>query len=130
MNSIIDQRQKPLSFSISKECDRLKDRTMRRNRFAGKRFYSPVLLLLSSRVMLELVKWEYNVILIKTQIHSDHFHADSKPVIEDVQNDLNVLGNEGWELVSIQDIHMSDGRMFTVAYLKRQKHQPTSKRCA
>ena len=76
--------------------------------------------------MLELVKWEYKVIPIKTQIHSDHFQADSKPVIEDVQNDLNALGNEGWELVSIQDIRLPDGRMFTVAYLKRQKHQHAS----
>jgi len=73
------------------------------------------------KVMFELVKWEYKVILIRTQIHSDHFQADKKPVIEDVQNDLNALGNEGWELVSVQDIRLPDGRMFTVAYLKRQK---------
>jgi hypothetical protein len=73
------------------------------------------------KVMFELVKWEYKVVLIKTQIHSDHFQADSKPIIEDVQNDLNALGNEGWELVSVQDIRLPDGRMFTVAYLKRQK---------
>jgi hypothetical protein len=69
-----------------------------------------------------LAKWEYKVILIKTQIHSDHFQTDSKPVIEDVQDNLNALGNENWELVSIQDIALADGRMFTVAYLKRQKH--------
>ena len=76
--------------------------------------------------MLELAKWEYKVILIKTQIHSDPFQADSKPIIENVQNDLDVLGDEGWELVSIQDIHLPDGRMFTVAYLKRQK-KPASR---
>ena len=69
-----------------------------------------------------MVKWEYKVILIRTQIHSDHFQADKKPVIEDVQNDLNALGNERWELVSVQDIRLPDGRMFTVAYLKKQKH--------
>jgi len=68
-----------------------------------------------------LVKWEYKVVLIKTQIHSDHFQADRKPVIEDVQNDLNALGNEEWELAGVQDIRLPDGRMFTVAYLKRQK---------
>jgi len=68
-----------------------------------------------------LVKWEYKVVLIRTQIHSDHFQAGKKPVIEDVQNDLNALGNEGWELVSVQDIRLPDGRMFTVAYLKKQK---------
>jgi hypothetical protein len=73
------------------------------------------------RVIFELVKWEYKVVPIKTQIHSDHYHADRKPVIDNIQNDLNALGNEGWELVSIQDIHLSDDRIFTVAYLKRQK---------
>jgi Domain of unknown function (DUF4177) len=73
-------------------------------------------------VVFMLVKWEYKVIPIKTQIHSDHSQAEKKPVMEDVQNDLNVLGNEGWELVSVQDIRLPDGRMFTVAYLKKQKH--------
>ncbi len=73
------------------------------------------------KVMFELVKWEYKVVPIKTQIHSNHFQAERKPVIQDVENDLNALGNEGWELVGIQDISLQDGRMFTVAYLKRQK---------
>ena len=67
------------------------------------------------------MKWEYTVIPIRTQIHSDHFQAEKPPVIENVQKDLNTLGNEGWELVGIQDISLPDGRMFTVAYLKRQK---------
>jgi hypothetical protein len=31
------------------------------------------------------------------------------------------LGKDGWELVSVQDISLQDGRMFTVAYLKREK---------
>jgi hypothetical protein len=72
-------------------------------------------------VYFELVKWEYKVIPIKTQIRTDHSQVDKKPVIEDVQNDLNELGNDGWELVSIQGIRLLDDRMFTVAYLKRQK---------
>jgi hypothetical protein len=71
--------------------------------------------------MFELAKWEYKVIPIKTQIHSDHSEAAKRPIMDDVQNDLNALGNEGWELVSIQDIRLPDGRLFTVAYLKRQK---------
>lgn len=72
-----------------------------------------------------MVNWEYKVIPIKTQIHSDHYHADRNPIMEDVQKDLNVLGDEGWELVSIQDITLPDQRMFTVAYLKREKpHKP------
>ena len=73
------------------------------------------------KVLFELIKWEYKVIPIKTRIHSDHFQADNKPIIDDVQNDLNVLGHEGWELVSVQNISLPDGRMFTVAYLKRRK---------
>ena len=72
------------------------------------------------KVVFELMKWEYKVVPIKTQIHSDHFQADRKPIIEDVQKDLNGMGNEGWELVTVQDISLPDGRMFTVAYLKRQ----------
>ena len=60
------------------------------------------------------------MIPIKTRIHSDHFEGGKKPVMDDVQSDLNVLGKEGWELVSVQDISLQDGRMFTVAYLKRQ----------
>jgi hypothetical protein len=68
-----------------------------------------------------LVKWEYKVIPIKTRIHSDHFESGSKPVMDDVQNDLSLLGKDGWELVSVQDISLKDGRMFTVAYLKREK---------
>jgi hypothetical protein len=40
--------------------------------------------------------------------------------MDDVQKDLNALGNEGWELVTVQDITLLDGRMFTVAYLKKQ----------
>jgi uncharacterized protein (DUF2126 family) len=68
-----------------------------------------------------MVNWEYMVIPIKTRIHSSHFERVSKPIIDDVQNDLNSLGNKGWELVSVQDVSLPDGRRFTVAYLKRPK---------
>jgi hypothetical protein len=68
-----------------------------------------------------MIIWEYMVIPVKTRIHSDHLDGSSKPVMEDVQNDLNSLGKKGWELVSVQDVSLSDGRRFTVAYLKRQK---------
>ncbi len=71
--------------------------------------------------MFELAKWEYRVVPIKTRIHSNHFEGSSKPVMEEVQSDLNILGKEGWELVGVQDISLQDGRRFTVAYLKRQK---------
>jgi len=73
-----------------------------------------------SDVDFELAKWEYRVIPIKTRIHSGGSEAGNKPVMDDVQNDLDVLGNEGWELVCVQDITLQDDRMFTVAYLKRQ----------
>ena len=82
--------------------------------------YLLVSILSVSKVVFELMKWEYKVVPIKTQIHSDHFQVDRKPIIEDVQKDLNAMGNEGWELVTVQDINLPDGRMFTVAYLKRQ----------
>ncbi len=67
------------------------------------------------------MEWEYKVFPVKTHVHSDRFAIDRKPVIESVQNELNVLGKDGWELVSVQNIRLEDGRLFTVAYLKRQK---------
>ena len=73
------------------------------------------------KAIFEMAIWEYKVIPIKTRIHSNHFEGSSKPVMEDVQNDLNSLGKEGWELVSVQDVSLQDDRRFTVAYLKRQK---------
>jgi len=71
--------------------------------------------------MVEMMKWEYKVIPVKTRIHSKSIEGGNKPVMDDVQNDLNSLGKEGWELVSVQDVSLIDGRRFTVAYLKRQK---------
>ena len=65
--------------------------------------------------------WEYNVVPIRTRIRTNSSQEGNKPIIDDVQADLNVLGKEGWELVSVQDITLQDGRMFTVAYLKRPK---------
>jgi hypothetical protein len=73
------------------------------------------------KVMFDLVKWEYKVVAIKTQVHSGYFEADRKPTIDDVQNDLNELGDEGWELAGVQDVSLQDGRGFTIAYLKRRK---------
>ena len=82
--------------------------------------YLQASILSTFKVVFELIKWEYKVVPIKTQIHSDHFQTDKKPIIDDVQKDLNALGDEGWDLVTIQDIRLPDGRMFTVAYMKRQ----------
>ncbi len=41
--------------------------------------------------------------------------------LESVQDELNILGKERWELISVQNVRLEDGRLFTVAYLKRQK---------
>jgi len=71
--------------------------------------------------MVEMVNWEYMVIPVKTRIHSGSLSEGNKPIMDDVQNDLNSLGKKGWELVSVQDVSLVDNRRFTVAYLKRQK---------
>jgi len=71
--------------------------------------------------LIEMVTWEYKVIPVRTRIHSGNLSGDKKPEMEDVQNDLNSLGKKGWELVGVQDVSLSDGRRFTVAYLKRLK---------
>ena len=68
-----------------------------------------------------MVKWEYKVLPLKTRVHVDRFTTERKPVIEGVQNELDDLGKDGWELVSVQNIRLEDGRLFTVAYLKREK---------
>ena len=72
-------------------------------------------------MMVEMASWEYKVIPVKTRIHSGNLSGGKKPVMEDVQKDLNILGKEGWELVTVQDVSLTDGRRFTVAYLKRLK---------
>jgi len=69
----------------------------------------------------KLVKWEYKVLPLKTRVHADRLTTERKPVIEGVQDELDVLGKDGWELVGVQNIRLEDGRLFTVAYLKRQK---------
>ena len=61
------------------------------------------------------------MIPLKTKVHSDSSTAERKPIIEDVQDELNILGEDGWELVNVQNIRLEDGRLFTVAYLKRQR---------
>jgi hypothetical protein len=61
------------------------------------------------------------VLTLKTRVHADRLITEGKPRIESVQDELNVLGKNGWELVSVQNIRLEDGRLFTVAYLKRQK---------
>lgn len=68
-----------------------------------------------------MVKWEYRVLPLKTKVRVDRFATEKKPTIDIVQDELDVLGKDGWELVSVQNIRLEDGKLFTVAYLKRQK---------
>ena len=58
---------------------------------------------------------------LKTKVRIDRFAREKKPTIEGIQDELNNLGQEGWDLVGVQNIRLEDGRLFTVAYLKRQK---------
>jgi ribosomal protein S24E len=69
-----------------------------------------------------LLKWEYIVLALKTKVHVSRHERDKNPTIQNVQKELNKLGDEGWELVSIQNIRLETGMLFTVAYLKREKN--------
>jgi ribosomal protein S24E len=68
-----------------------------------------------------LVKWEYIVLALKTKVHVSRHEREKNPTIQNVQKELNDLGEEGWELVSVQNIRLETGMLFTVAYLKRKK---------
>ncbi|MEJ2271299.1 MAG: DUF4177 domain-containing protein [Candidatus Bathyarchaeota archaeon] len=67
-------------------------------------------------------KWEYIVLALKTKVHISRHDREKNPTIQNVQKELNKLGEEGWELVSIQNIRLETGMLFTVAYLKREKN--------
>ena len=69
------------------------------------------------------MKFEYTVLPLKTKVRADRLIAEGKPVIEGIESELNTLGEKGWELVSVQSIRLEDGRLFTVAYLKRIKDE-------
>ncbi|UCB61294.1 MAG: DUF4177 domain-containing protein [Candidatus Bathyarchaeota archaeon] len=71
--------------------------------------------------MTGLIQWEYKVLPLKTRVHAGRLITEGKPRIESIQDELNDLGKGGWELVGVQNIRLEDGRLFTVAYLKRQK---------
>jgi len=61
------------------------------------------------------------VLALKTKIHASRHEREKNPSIQNVENELNALGEEGWELVSVQNIRLETGMLFTVAYLKREK---------
>ena len=68
-----------------------------------------------------MVKWEYLVVPLKTKVHLSRHDREKNPTIEKVQKELNALGEEGWELVGVQNIRLETGMLFTVSYLKRKK---------
>ena len=67
------------------------------------------------------MKWEYSVLALKTKIHVSRHDREENPTIQTVQKELNDLGEEGWNLVSVQNVRLETGSLFTVAYLKRKK---------
>lgn len=68
-----------------------------------------------------MAKWEYIVLALKTKIHVSRHEREKNPTIQNVQKELNDLGEKGWELVGVQNIRLETGMLFTVAYLKRKK---------
>ena len=68
-----------------------------------------------------MVKWEYIVLPLKTKVHLSRHEREKNPTIEKIQKELNAMGEKGWELVSVQNIRLETGLLFTVSYLKRQK---------
>ena len=60
-------------------------------------------------------KWEYCVIAVSTDARIDRSR-------DSLQNDLNIMGDSGWELVAIapRSVDLNDGLPF-VAVLKRSK---------
>jgi ribosomal protein S24E len=61
------------------------------------------------------------VLALKTKVSVNRFDREKNPIIQNVQKELNALGEEGWELVGVQNIRVETGMLFTVAYLKREK---------
>jgi ribosomal protein S24E len=61
------------------------------------------------------------VLALKTKVSVNRFDREKNPIIQNVQMELNALGEEGWELVCVQNIRVETGMLFTVEYLKREK---------
>ena len=61
------------------------------------------------------------MLLRNTKLCVDQSKLERIPVMENIQDELNALKNDGWELVSVQNIRLDDGGLFSVAYLKRKK---------
>jgi hypothetical protein len=44
----------------------------------------------------DLVKWEYIVLALKTKINVSQHESEKNPLIQNVQKELNTLGEKGW----------------------------------
>ena len=65
-------------------------------------------------------QWEYTTLKVPTDFG---FFSGTDFDSNQLENQLNALGMEGWELVSIFDIEkVKGGSKFVVAVLKRQKN--------
>ena len=60
------------------------------------------------------------MLALKTNFHVSRSDRERNPTIQNVQNKLNEL-EEGWDLVSVQNVRLETKDLFTVAYLKREK---------
>ena len=49
------------------------------------------------------------MLLRNTKLCVDQPKLERIPVMENIQNELNALKNDGWELVSVQNIRLDDG---------------------
>ena len=70
------------------------------------------------------MKWEYTVLALKTKISINRHEREKNPTMQNIQKELNNLGEEGWEMVGVQNIRLETGTLYTVAYLKREKINP------
>lgn len=59
--------------------------------------------------------------MLKTKINVSRYNREKNPIIQKIQSELNAVGEDGWELVSVQNVRLETGSLFTVAYLKKEK---------
>ena len=61
------------------------------------------------------------MLALKTKVNINRHEREKNPIIQNVQKELNVLGEEGWDLAGVQNIRLETGMLFTIVYLKREK---------
>jgi len=74
-----------------------------------------------------LLKWEYKLAPVTLKVQLERFIAHQegrKPLIDSIEDALNILGEDGWELVAVETVKLGN-RHETYAYLKRPKREST-----